>query len=96
VGGYAPNRLVLICLPLAWVILYGCAVHAAGFFMQRGMRLFGWGFVLGGCAVLLPAAMLSDIQPVSIGHALMGFFFGLLHLVYGIYLYFSEQPRNGT
>jgi hypothetical protein len=95
-GGYAPNRLVLICLPLAWVILYGCAVHAAGFFMQRGMRLFGWGFVIGGCAVFLPAAMLPNIQPVSIGHALMGFFFGLLHLAYGTYLYFSEQPRNET
>src|SRR5205814_164554 len=30
--------LAMLWLPLAWVILYGCAFHAAGFFMPRGMR----------------------------------------------------------
>ena len=37
--------------PLIWVVLYGCAFHAAGFFMPRGMRLFGWVFILGGCGL---------------------------------------------
>jgi hypothetical protein len=82
-------------LPLAWVVLYGCAFHAAGFFMPRGMRLFGWAFVLGGCAGLLFA-----IQPWSdrldYAHGIMGFFFGALHLAYGVYLYFTEQRRNET
>src|SRR5207249_2378718 len=32
--------LAMLWLPLGWVILYGCAFHAAGFFMPRGMRLF--------------------------------------------------------
>jgi hypothetical protein len=26
----------------------------------------------------------------------MGFFFGLLHLAYGVYLYFTEKRRNET
>jgi hypothetical protein len=82
-------------LPLAWVVLYGCAFHAAGFFMPRGMRLFGWAFVLGGCVGLLLAnQQWSD--HVEYGHAIMGVFFGALHLAYGIYLYFTEQRRNET
>src|SRR5258708_38627518 len=30
--------LAMLWLPLAGVILYGCAFHAAGFFLPRGMR----------------------------------------------------------
>jgi hypothetical protein len=40
-------------LPAAWMILYGCALHAAGFFMPRGIRLFGWLFVVAGCALVV-------------------------------------------
>src|SRR5438309_2986135 len=50
--GSMPENLAsvsaLLWLPLCWVILYGCAFHAAGFFMPRGMRIFGWAFILGG------------------------------------------------
>jgi len=76
----------------AWVILYGCALSAAGFFTPRGVKMFGRAFVLAGCGLLL-------ISPIPIGdtrqtaHYVMGFFFGVLHLAYGIYLYFSER-RN--
>src|SRR5262245_54154999 len=38
--------MALFCLPLSWVVLYGCAMHAAGFFMPRGMKVFGWVFIL--------------------------------------------------
>ena len=34
----------VLWLPLIWVVLYGCAFHAAGFFMPRGMKIFGWAF----------------------------------------------------
>jgi hypothetical protein len=27
---------------LVWLLFYGCALHAAGFFMPRGMKWFGW------------------------------------------------------
>jgi hypothetical protein len=76
-----------------WVILYGCALHAAGFFMPRGMKLFGWAFIIAGSLLLftLPRAELN-LSP----HWIMGLFFGLLHLAYGIYLYFTEPRRSPT
>jgi len=41
----------LFWLPLIWVVLYGCGFHAAGFFMPRGMKIFGWAFIIGGCGL---------------------------------------------
>lgn len=89
-GVWAP-----VWLPLSWVVLYGCAFHAAGFFMPRGMRVFGWAFILGGCG-LLAVSIPPEARPADAAHAVMGFFFGGLHLAYGIYLYFTEQRRNAT
>src|SRR5205807_61073 len=40
-------------LPGFWAMIYGTALHAAGFFMPRGMRLFGWGLVIAGGFYLL-------------------------------------------
>jgi hypothetical protein len=80
-------------LPLIWVVLYGCAIHAAGFFMPRGMKIFGWAFIIGGCAPLLADAA-GWTPPVGSAHGIMGFFFGGLHLAYGGYLYFTERRRN--
>ena len=31
------SRFIVLALPLAWIVLYGCALHASGFFMTRGM-----------------------------------------------------------
>jgi hypothetical protein len=82
----------LFFLPLSWVVLYGCAIHAAGFFMPRGIRLFGWAFILGGCGLLglgnpnLPQAVYA--------HGVMGLFFGVLHLAYGLYLLCTEKRKN--
>jgi hypothetical protein len=87
------REIALLWLPLCWIVLYGCGFHGAGFFMPRGMRLFGWAFVLGGCAGValgVPTGMTREVW----AHLLMGFFFGLLHLAYGIYLYFTEQRKN--
>jgi hypothetical protein len=95
-NGLPPNRLVLVGLPLAWVVLYGCAIHAAGFFMARGMRLFGWGLIVGGCATFLVAGLQPDRALVATGHGIMGLYFGLLHVAYGIYLYFTERRGNET
>jgi hypothetical protein len=87
-GGTA---VLLVLLPLFWVVFYGCAVHAAGFFMARGIRLFGWGIIVLGCAAFFLTGAME--QPL-LKHLVMGFFFGLLHLAYGTYLYFTEQRRN--
>jgi hypothetical protein len=85
--------LAMIWLPVLWVVLYGCAFHAAGFFMPRGMKIFGWGFVVAGCALL---AIPTGLRPFDFGYGVMGFFFGLLHLAYGTYLYFTEKRGNET
>jgi hypothetical protein len=96
-AGSGPEHLSdlsgVIWLPLIWVVLYGCAFHAAGFFMPRGMKIFGWAFVVGGCA-LFAIGIPAWAHPLDYAHGIMGFFFGGLHLAYGIYLYFTERRRN--
>src|SRR4051812_27798509 len=42
-GDQLPN--VSWLLAIGWVMTYGCALHAAGFFMERGIKLFGITFV---------------------------------------------------
>jgi hypothetical protein len=90
------NVMGMLWLPLSWVVLYGCAFHAAGFFMPRGMKIFGWAFILGGCGLF--AVGIPDLPrgPGDYAYGIMGFFFGLLHLAYGVYLYFTEKRRDGT
>ncbi|HVM48755.1 MAG TPA: hypothetical protein VMU04_12050 [Candidatus Acidoferrum sp.] len=80
-------------LPLSWVVLYGCAIHAAGFFMPRGMRLFGWGFIVAGCALLAADLARDELPHYGTAHIIMGTFFGGFHLAYGLYLYFTERRR---
>ena len=87
------NVLAMLWLPLSWVVLYGCAFHAAGFFMPRGMRIFGWAFILGGCG-LFALGIPDWADRFVYAHGIMGFFFGGLHLTYGVYLYFTEQRKN--
>lgn len=87
--------------PVRWLLVvpdaffYGCAVHAAGFFMPRGMKLFGWLIIaLAGAAVVV-FRWLDVPSGVWLDHAFMGALFGLLHLAYGVYLYVTE-PRKST
>ena len=87
------NVLGMLWLPLGWVVLYGCALQAAGFFMSRGIKLFGWAFILGGCG-LFALGIPDGVSRLQAAHGIMGFFFGVLHLAYGIYLYFTEQRKN--
>ena len=80
-------------LVFVWALLYGCAVHSAGFFISRGMRLFGWVFiVLPGIFLLVHEHGGLKINP----SAMMGFFFGGLHLACGIYLYITEKGKNAA
>jgi hypothetical protein len=80
-------------LALGWIIVYGCALHAAGFFMQNRMRLFGWIFILGGCGLLFASNSWPGLRTTEAAHYVMGAFFGVLHLACGVYLYFTEKRR---
>jgi hypothetical protein len=78
------------------VFLYGCALHAAGFFMPRGIKLFAWIIIGLGAAVLLIIPALRTEPSPALDHALMGFFFGVLHLAYGVYLYLTEKGKTAA
>lgn len=86
-------------LILVWTLLYGLALLAAGFFMPRGVRLFGWGFVVAGLILLGwigGRAWAFRDWAIFSPHLLMGIIFGASHLAYGIYLYFTEPRKNET
>ena len=81
-------------LPSVWMVLYGCAIHAAGFFVPRGMRRLGWIFAAAGCASafqihlgFFPGKMAS----LAVAHLVMAATFGGFHLAYGLYLSVTEK-----
>jgi hypothetical protein len=104
--GSVAGLLALVCpgwdflqpwaLPGFWMLLYGCALTAAGFFMHRGIKLLGWLFVACGCALMAMRCQTAASLSLADGHKVMGGVFGGLHLAYGIYLYFTEPRRNET
>jgi hypothetical protein len=92
----SPSAIELgFLVPVIWLIFYGCALHAAGFFMPRGIKLFGWVFLAGGC-VLLACAVFAHSDLGIHSHLLMGFFFGVLHVAYGVYLYLTEKRKTAA
>lgn len=90
------NLLAAWLLVPAWMVFYGCALHAAGFFMSRGVKLFGWAFVLSGCVFAFLGIYLPQRPLLPCANWAMGGFFGGAHLAYGIYLYFTERNRNAA
>jgi hypothetical protein len=93
--GLAPENSAW-SLPPLWMVFYGCGVHAAGFFMQRGIRLWGWLFVGTGILLAFASFSLDFLQSTEAAHYLMGTFFGVLHLAYGFYLYFTEKRKRAA
>lgn len=77
----------------AWVVLYGCALNAAGFFTPRGIRLFGRLIVFAGSGLIVLSPVLPGDATLA-AHYVMGIVFGVLHVAYGIYLYFTEHQRR--
>jgi hypothetical protein len=89
------DSFIATILVVCWLWLYGCAAHGAAFFMTRGMKLFGWFFILIGCGLAITSFLNkwpSELSP----HLLMAATFGGLHLAYGIYLYLTEKGKNAA
>ena len=83
--------------PPIWMVLYGCGLFSAGFFMPRGIKLFGMVFVITGCLSLLGAIEPTNTQSLpnlKHAHLIMGGSFGFLHLAYGLYLYLTERKEE--
>ena len=89
----AQSRGLQALVVMLWTWSYGCAVHAAGFFMPRGVRWLGWIFILTGAAFLVFLGVSENTFERIPPHLLMGGIFGGLHLIYGIYLHFTEQKN---
>jgi hypothetical protein len=49
-GGDAPPDCDSLTAAI-WILFYGCALHAAGFFMPRGIKLFGLLFMASACVL---------------------------------------------
>jgi hypothetical protein len=90
------DPLVVPPLVSAWGLLYGLALHSAGFFIRRGIRWFGWFFILVGLGALVCQFFDLSFVRTTPPHLLMGAIFGCSHLAYGIYLYFTEPRKNET
>jgi len=84
-----PGHLLVI----AWCFLYGLGLHSAGFFVAKGVRRLGYLFIIAGLFLTFLAAQhapgLMRIDP----NLLMGGVFGGLHLLSGVYLFYTE-PRD--
>ena len=90
--GIADAQIQLLFVTL-WAWFYGCAIHSAGFFIGRGIRWFGWIFIVCGAVLLIPSlGAYTQIRP----HFAMAVVFGGLHLAYGIYLYFTENRKSAS
>ncbi|HEY5043838.1 MAG TPA: hypothetical protein VIK53_17845 [Verrucomicrobiae bacterium] len=86
-----------IQMPFLWALFYGCALHAAGFFTPRGIKLLGWVFIICSFAGLYSLSLVSYKVHLEFNpHLFMGFFFGALHLFYGAYLYLTEKGKNAA
>jgi hypothetical protein len=90
-----PDARDSIRLTALWIILYGGALHAAGFFMRRGIRLLGWIFVIIG-SLCLCFHELEQTPWLNEKHAhlLMGWAFGANNLMYGLYLKLTSEPLD--
>jgi len=77
-----------------WMVLYGGALHAAGFFMQRGLRWLGSIFMFCGalCLCLHELGYVPALKENA--HWLMGWAFGANHLAYGLYLKLTAKPTD--
>jgi hypothetical protein len=82
-------------LAFFWILFYGCAIHSAGFFMPRGIKLFAW-IIIAGISGFFAVLVLAHASFNLNAHWLMGFFFGGLHLAYGTYLYLSEKGKSAA
>ena len=90
------SALAKLLIPI-WMVLYGLAMHAAGFFMPRGVRIFGWGYILAGVAYF--SYWMCNLKhgsefPFGNANIAMGVLFGGGHAAYGLYLWFTEKRGN--
>jgi hypothetical protein len=89
---HADSGVLALALPPVWVICYGLALHAAGFFTLRGIRWLGYAFVVFGALLCAAAALVTGFKPsLRHAHLVMGVAFGIGHLAAGLWLRLQER-----
>ena len=93
IGDLSATNHDSIRLAALWMILYGGALHSAGFFMRRGLKLLGWIYlILGSLCLLFQESGQIPWLNESRAHLLMGWAFGVNNLAYGLYLRLTSEP----
>ena len=65
--------------------------------MTRGIKWFGWIFIIErDWTCFMSVAVGTQLCSLIVGNLMMGFFFGVLHLAYGAYLYLTEKRKNAA
>jgi hypothetical protein len=90
------NWTVDLPIAIIWLLFYGCALHSAGFFMARGIRWLGWLFIFCAMALVIMFMAANTTARAQAGNLTMGIFFGVLQLIYGAYLYATENKSTGA
>lgn len=90
------EKVSVVMLPIAWMLCYGCGLHAAGFFVPRGQQLLGWFFILSACVLWADAVFVGLPRDAATANTVMGAFFGVAHLAYGLYLRFTENRKDAA
>ncbi|KAF0181093.1 MAG: Uncharacterized protein FD161_399 [Limisphaerales bacterium] len=82
---------------------YGCGLNSGGQFISRGVRTLGWVFASCGAILLFHLQFggrtffaLGKSHWLNSPHVWMGLTFGALHLLAGVYLYFTEKREPAT
>ncbi len=78
--GYPETGDLSWLLAASWTALYGFALYSAGFFMQRGIKLLAWVFILGGCAVPYLYFLVIPFDPAGPQAGAVGHVQGVPHL----------------
>lgn len=70
-------------LVTVWIVFYGLILLSTAFFAPRPVVLLGWAFLLTGLSVPVLANKIEEWVD-SVPTVLMGFSFGVYHLIYAV------------
>lgn len=83
---------------LIWALCYGLALLSTASFSPLSLPRLGWAFVTTGLLLFFVWAANSDVRLLSSDLApaslAMGITFGLLHVIYGLAVFFCSKPAE--
>lgn len=93
-GYQTDNAWLARVMPMVWMWLYGCALHAASPSLPRGFDYLAWLFIIFGFVEAILSPRIPGHEKVIYGHIAMGTYFGGLHLCAGTLFHFVQKNRS--